>query len=157
MPRPKPFRPSRRWRSPLAMLALLLATGSLSAAAQEAAKAAPSTMVTVELNKLEPVDGACRVYLLLHNGTATSFEKLQIELVSFEPNGEIGQRIAVDLAPLQAGRTVVRLFDLPKVDCRQIAKLLLNDVIACSPPAAAGTSCLDELQPTSRAAPEFWK
>jgi hypothetical protein len=139
------------------LLAPLLMAGSTSVAAQQTDKTASARMVTVELNKLESVDGACRVYLLLHNGTETSFDKLQIELVSFEPNGEIGQRIAVDLAPLQAGRTVVRLFDLPKVDCQQIAKVLLNDVIACSPAPAAGTSCLDDLQPSSRAGPEFWK
>ncbi len=157
MPRPNAFRPSRRWQPSLALLALLLSGVSMPAAAQQTDKTASAGMVTVELNKLEPVDGACRVYLLLHNATETSFDKLQIELVSFEPNGEIGQRIAVDLAPLQAGRTVVRLFDLPKVDCRQIAKVLLNDVIACSPAPAGAPSCLDELQPSSRAGPEFWK
>ncbi|MBI1182369.1 MAG: hypothetical protein GC201_17645 [Alphaproteobacteria bacterium] len=157
MPRPNASRPSRRWQPSLALLALLLSGMSMPAAAQQTDKTASAGMVSVELNKLEPVDGACRVYLLLHNATETSFDKLQIELVSFEPNGEIGQRIAVDLAPLQAGRTVVRLFDLPKVDCRQIAKLLLNDVIACSPAPAGAASCLEELQPSSRAGPEFWK
>lgn len=157
MPRPNVSWPSRRWQAALVLLGLFLTAAGVSAEAQQADKSASTGMVSVELNKLEPVDGACRVYLLLHNATETSFDKLQIELVSFEPNGEIGQRIAVDLAPLQAGRTVVRLFDLPKVDCRQIAKVLLNDVIACSPAPAGAANCLDELQPSSRAGPEFWK
>ncbi len=157
MPRTNVSWPSRRWRPALVPLALLLAGASMPALAQQAGKPASAGMVTVEINKLESVDGACRVYLLLRNATETSFDKLQIELVSFEPSGEIGQRIAVDLAPLQAGRTVVRLFDLPKVDCRQIAKVLLNDVIACSPAPAGGASCLDDLQPSSRAGPELWK
>ena len=56
--------------------------------AQEAA--AP---ITIELNKLEPADRACRLFLLLQNQSDQTYDALTLELVSFDKEGLIGQRL----------------------------------------------------------------
>jgi hypothetical protein len=121
------------------------------------AEAAPAGELLVELNKLEPVEGACRIYLLLRNTTGRSFEGLQLELVSFDGDGIISQRVAVDLAPLPAEKTLVKLFDVPETPCDSVSRLLLNEVLDCRAEGTPIEGCLGLLEPTSRAEVEFWK
>lgn len=113
--------------------------------------------ITVELNKLEPADQACRLFLLLHNGSEQAYDALTLELVSFDRDGLIGQRLAVDLAPLRAQKTSVRLFDLPDTDCGQVSRVLLNDVSACSIGGVGVDGCLDRIQISSRGPVPFFK
>ena len=134
---------SRYAAAALAVAAAGAAAGPLRA--QEAA--AP---ITIELNKLEPADGACRLFLLLQNRSDQTYDALTLELVSFDKEGLIGQRLAVDLAPLRAQKTSVRLFDLPDTGCDSLGRVLLNDVSACSVAGAAVDACLDRLQVSSR-------
>lgn len=137
------MRLSRYAAAALAVAAAGAAAGPLRA--QEAA--AP---ITIELNKLEPADGACRLFLLLQNRSDQTYDALTLELVSFDKEGLIGQRLAVDLAPLRAQKTSVRLFDLPDTGCDSLGRVLLNDVSACSVAGAAVDACLDRLQVSSR-------
>lgn len=137
------MRLSRYAAAALAVAAAGVAAGPLRA--QEAA--AP---ITIELNKLEPADGACRLFLLLQNRSDQTYDALTLELVSFDKEGLIGQRLAVDLAPLRAQKTSVRLFDLPDTGCDSLGRMLLNDVSACSVAGAAVDACLDRLQVSSR-------
>lgn len=137
------MRLSRYAAAALAVAAAGAAAGPLRA--QEAA--AP---ITVELNKLEPADGACRLFLLLRNHSDQTYDALTLELVSFDKEGLIGQRLAVDLAPVRAQKTSVRLFDLPDTGCDALGRVLLNDVSACSVAGAAVDACLDRLQVSSR-------
>lgn len=123
------------------------AVGGLAGPLRAQEAAAP---ITVELNKLEPVDRACRLFLLLQNRSDQTYDALTLELVSFDKEGLIGQRLAVDLAPLRAQKTSVRLFDLPDTGCDAIGRVLLNDVSACSVAGAAVDTCLDRLQVSSR-------
>ena len=144
------MRLSRYAAAALAVAAAGVAAGPLRA--QEAA--AP---ITIELNKLEPADGACRLFLLLQNRSDQTYDALTLELVSFDKEGLIGQRLAVDLAPLRAQKTSVRLFDLPDTGCDAIGRVLLNDVSACSVAGAAVDACLDRLQVSSRGPVPFFK
>lgn len=121
-----------------------------------------SGKVTIELNKLEPVDQACRIYLLLRNDTDVDFTALQLELVSFGADGIINQRVAVDLAPLQPKKTLVKLFDVQNTNCDSVTRLLLNDTLRCeggrdgAAPAEI-KDCLPLLEPSSKGKVEFWK
>ncbi len=133
-----------------------LAAAALAGATSSMAQPAPAE-IDVELNKLEPVDNACRIYLVLQNHTADSYDKLALELVSFGPDGLVGQRLAIDVAPLRAGKTTVKLFDLPRTNCGQVARLLVNDVSTCSAQGAAIENCLDRLKVSTRAAAELFK
>lgn len=127
-----------------------LATGPLRA--QDA-----TPPITVELNKLEPADQACRLFLLLQNHSDQTYDALTLELVSFDKDGLIDQRLAVDLAPVRAQKTSVRLFDVPGSSCDGIGRVLLNEVSACSVGGAAVDACLDRLQVSSRGPVPFFK
>ncbi len=133
----------------------------MAAAAGPAWAAAP---IPMELNKLEPIAGApagCRAYLVAQNPDADPFEQLRLDLVLFGTDGVIERRIALDVAPLGAGKTTVRLFDLQGLPCSGIARILVNDVLACrgGKPAADldRDGCLDRLAVTTRTAVPFVK
>jgi hypothetical protein len=97
------------------VLALLVAAaasaaGSAPIAAQDS-KAGPRAE-TLELNKLESRDGACRAYLVLDNPTQAAFDSFKLDLVLFGTDGVILRRMAVETAPLRAEKKVVKLFDI---------------------------------------------
>ncbi len=68
--------------------------------------------VHLELNKAEQVQGSCRLYLLLDNKTERAYENLQLDLVSFDTDGIIAQRMLLETAPLPAGKMRLKVFDL---------------------------------------------
>lgn len=124
------------------------------AAAQQSAPAE----VAVELNKAEAVEGACRIYLLVQNHGEEAYDALTLELVSFGREGVVGQRLAVELAPVRARKTVVKLFDLPGGgECETTSRLLVNDVSACTVAGQAVPDCLERLRVSARAGIELFK
>lgn len=72
----------------------------------------------------------------------------------FGRDGVVARRLAVDVGPLPAGRTVVRLFDLAGQPCGGVGQVLLNDVLACGggadAAAAARAACADRAALASR-------
>ena len=105
----------------------------------------------IELNKLEPRSGACRAYLLFENGTDRTFSDFKLELMLFDHEGIIANRLAVNIAPLRVGKTNVKLFDIDGMECSNIARVLLNDVIACKDDNGERTDCDTLIEPASRA------
>ncbi|MEQ1578340.1 MAG: hypothetical protein ABL894_11880 [Hyphomicrobium sp.] len=105
--------------------------------------------LTIELNKLEPQDKNCRAYFVVGNDTTIEYETLRLDLVLFQPDGIIGRRLAVNLAPLKAAKKVVKQFDLEGLGCDQIGSLLINDVLECKVTGGAATDCLAGLAVTS--------
>jgi hypothetical protein len=141
-------------RSVRALAALALA-GLAGAAAPADAQEQARGRVTLELNKVEPVDGACRIYLLLRNQTGQAFEKLQLELVSFDGQGVISQRVAVELGPLRADRPLAKLFDVPDTPCDRVSQLLVNEAVQCVTPSGPVGDCLGMIATASRASVTF--
>ncbi len=129
-----------------------IAIALLTAAAQAA-----ETEVSVELNKLEPNGGACRAYLVLENGTARSFEALKLDLVMFDTEGIVAKRLAVQTAPLAAGKTSLKVFDMAGLPCERVGRLLLNNVMDCTDADGARDDCLDLLSASQRGAVPFIK
>jgi len=113
-----------------------------------------TTRLDVELNKLETVEEGCRAFFVVRNDGDAAFESLDLDLVTFRPDGVVGARFQVELAPLAAAKTVVKPFDFADVACADIDRVLLNGVVACAPPEPA--ACLSMIEPTSLAA-EFFK
>ena len=105
--------------------------------------------VRIELNKLEDVDGGCRVYLVLGNATTDRFSAFKIDLVLFDGEGVISRRLAVDVAPLRPGKTAVRLFDIEGVPCGETGRILVNDVIECREGGTERRNCIDLVTTTS--------
>lgn len=150
-------------RHPALILPLLLAcAAALPAAAQiEAAPAGEPVSVdrlTLQLNKLEPAENGCRASFVLRNPTEATYDSLKLDLVSFDPQGVIGQRLLVDLAPVPPNKTLVKEFDFEGNDCPGLARILINEVVACrtgtgevDPLACLGRLDLDALTA------ELWK
>lgn len=144
-------------RAPLVLLALML--GGLLVPAGEARAASP---LSFELNKLEPLGqggSGCRAYFVAHNPDPQSLEQLRVDLVVFGTDGIVARRLALDLGPLPAGKTAVRLFDLAGLACDGIGRVLVNDVLSCrtgEKDAAQAEqdreACLDRLSVASRVA-----
>jgi hypothetical protein len=138
----------------LAALALTLSTLVAATAARAEA------VLPLELNRLEPVAGAsegCRLWMVLANDApeAAAIASLRLDLVVFGAEGQIARRAAVELAPVGAGRTAVRLFDLAGLACDRIGRLLVNEVLACRIGGAEVTDCADRIRPASRAGIRF--
>ena len=106
--------------------------------------------VRVELNKLEPQDNACRVYLVFENQTAQSFSGLTLDLVMFDQEGIISKRLAVNAAPLPANKTSVKLFDIEEVACSDIGRILINDALDCHNTSGTVQDCVTLIKPSSR-------
>ncbi|MEM1344161.1 MAG: Tat pathway signal sequence domain protein [Pseudomonadota bacterium] len=134
-------------KSVVACIGLSLLVGS--ALAQETG--AQSTGISVELNKLETEDAACRPHLVLENQTEDDFEKLVLDLVMFDKDAIIARRLAVDIAPLRSGRLAVKVFSIPDLVCEDIGRMLVNGVLDCTASGAARSDCLDLLATRSRA------
>jgi len=140
------------------------ALASLSSGAAWAEEAAP---MHLELNKLEslPQNGGCRVYFVINNQAPETLSQFRLDMILFGNDGVILKRVALDLGPLPAKRTAVRLFDLQGTKCEDIGRMLVNDVLACQKAAQGGAqpteiahdACLDRLSLSSRAKAELSK
>lgn len=95
-----------------------------------AAKGSPADVV-LELNRIEPRDQACRLYLLLRNSRPEGFERLTLDLVFFDRKAIIDRRFSVEAGPLPGDKTSLKQLDVPELSCDALGSLLLNDVTAC--------------------------
>ena len=111
--------------------------------------------ISVELNKIESDGNACRTYLVLENGLEEDLESLRLDLVAFDGDGIIAQRLAVETAPLDAGATQVKVFSFDRLECKNFNRLLLNGVLACEPSDGSVEGCRDVVQPGSLAKVPF--
>lgn len=100
----------------------------------------------VELNAIESADQRCRVTFVIEN-KSTALDSLKLDLVFFRTDGSIERRLATELGPIRATKTMVRTF-APEGECKQIGAVLVNDVTGCAPDNP--TACLDGLALSSR-------
>ncbi|TYB84449.1 hypothetical protein FQ320_22050 [Oceaniovalibus sp. ACAM 378] len=88
--------------------------------------------LTVELNKVEPGDtGGCRAFFLFRNRTAQTLDGFEMSLAILNASGVIDQLLTIDAAPLPAGRTTLKLFEIPGASCDGISEILLHDIATC--------------------------
>ena len=138
----------------LATLATVMLLACDPAIAQQNAETSPS--FGVELNKLEQTGAACRSYMVLSNRTGVTLDQLSLDLVVFDTDGVIDRRLAVELGPVQAGRTRVKVFDMAGLDCGRVARVLLNDVLTCRPERVDdATTCDAALRLSARGDVDF--
>jgi hypothetical protein len=125
----------------------LLATSTMAEPATQAApnSSSQATQITLELNKLEAQDKSCRAYLVVGNDGQTAYQSFKLDLVMFQPDGIIGKRFALDLAPIRAGKKTVKLFDLDGVACDKVGSFLVNDIMECKADNATADDCLSRL------------
>jgi hypothetical protein len=131
------------------MTRLVLAALAMLAGAP-AARAAEG--LSLDLNKLEPQGGSCRVTLVVVNGRPAAVEALKADLVIFGSDGVVARRLAVDLGRIAAEKTVVRVFEIPALGCEAVGSVLLNDLPTCrfAGEATAPADCLSRTILTAR-------
>ncbi|MCG8357974.1 MAG: Tat pathway signal sequence domain protein [Kiloniellales bacterium] len=126
---------------------LWLLFGSAAAQAQSA--------ITLDLNKLEPRENACRAYFILENATESQFSGFTLDLYIFDSEGIIAKRLVVDTAPLIPAKTRIRPVDIREMACDQVSKIVVNDVIDCKDGSGERKDCVTQLGLTNRTAAEF--
>ncbi len=122
-----------------------------------AVRADDAPLLTLELNKLEPIAAAggagpgCRAYLVASDPEGgPKFDALRLDLVLFGTDGVISRRIALDVGPVSPGRVQVRPFELRDVPCDSLGQILVNDALICKVAGADQTDCLDRIKTATR-------
>ena len=137
----------RLFRS-VALAGVLLGLAPASAAEQAATPSAPGN-IAIELNKLEPQAGQCRAYFVVTNKNTANYQELKLDLVLFRPDGVIGRRFAVDLAPLKSDKRTVKLFELADTACDDVGSFLINEVMECRTDSGPADDCLNDISVSS--------
>ena len=128
------------WRACVALFVLLSIDVKTIAAAD------PS--IHIELNAAESMPQShCRLTFVVENSAPSAIDNFKLDLAVFDREGTIQRRMAVEMGPVRATKTIVRTFNV-ETDCGQIGSILLNDVTTCAPGEPA--SCLDRLTLSSR-------
>lgn len=127
--------------------------------AQEAQPAAPETdqkLLTIELNKVQQTQDACRLSFMAVNRMGAGLDKTALEIVVFDAEGIVSQTLLLDFGRLPEDKTKVVEFDLPR-QCEEISRVLVNDVSECAGPSQQDLAedCLNALRISNRAAIEF--
>ena len=133
-------------------LALAIAAGMFTALAQ-----AEEGLVEVELNKLEPQDEGCLAYLVFENDSGHRFETFRLDLVMFDTEGIIAQRMALEAGPLAADKTIVKMFDITGLACDELGRVLLNEVMDCESGSGSIADCTARTHVTARTEVPFIK
>lgn len=113
--------------------------------AQENAK-----QLAVQLNKLQSIDTACRMTLVMTNKTGVEVESASLELVLFDKDQAVTQLLTVNPGRLPNGKTRVKQFDIEGMACVGIGRVLLNDIKRCDGDGLSPPICLDAVRPSSR-------
>lgn len=137
----------------LTALMALAATGVTPKLADaQAPTEAQTGTLTVELNKLEPGEGAaCRAFFLFRNDLGRTLEAFEMSLAILDQQGIIDQLLTVDAAPVPLERTTLKLFEFPGIGCDAISEILLHDIAACRPQNGEDMDCFAVLDLTSKA------
>ncbi|MFP4569030.1 MAG: hypothetical protein ACOCXK_01940 [Rhodosalinus sp.] len=132
-----------------AIVATALAVGAPGAQAQE-------RPLTVELNKFEAgEEGGCRAFFLFRNGGERTFDGFEMSLAILDGGGVIDRLLTIDAAPLPAGRTTLKLFEIPDIACDSISEVLLHDMTACNAQNEGPADCFGLMELVSRTSARF--
>lgn len=111
--------------------------------------------LSIELNRLDPVTGACRASFVIANKLGTGLGALGFEIVLFGKDERLLQLISFPAGALPKGKTVVRRFDIAGVPCDTIGRALLNAIPQCDGEGLDPATCLRRVRTTSRAGIEL--
>lgn len=125
--------------------AALVAALPLGAAAQDA----PATLI-VELNRIVPLDGACRLTFMAQNNMDADIEQIVFETVLFTAEGGVDRLTLFDMGALPTARPRVREFDMPGLSCAALGRVLFNGVDTCTGNGLDPAVCEGALSPVSR-------
>lgn len=132
----------------LALAALLAAAVPAVGYAQSTEDASPQ--LSLELNSVQDVGGACRLSFLAQNRTGVEIDEAVFETVIFDTSGGVVSLSLFDFRKLPADRPRVRQFDLPDTACDTVGQALINGANTCVVAGADSDVCDSALSLNSR-------
>jgi len=115
----------------------------------------PAPHLSLELNAMQQLEGACRIVFLADNRLGTDLEALSYETVLIDTDGVVDRLTLFDFQSLPEGRMRVRQFDLENAQCGRIGRVLINGAAACKGEGLAGDECIDKLTVSSKTGTEI--
>jgi hypothetical protein len=106
--------------------------------------------LTIELNKMEDTDQGCLSSFLFDNRTGHQLNRLQVDLVFFDPEGIAAKQMLLDMAPLYADKKMLASFLVDDTACDKIGSILVNSVPRCENGSGHEVGCIDMLEVSSR-------
>jgi len=111
----------------------------LSAFGQEADA---SPRLHLELNRVDAMEGACRLTFMAENTLGSDLDALSLETVLIDRDGQVNRLTLFDFGALPDGIPRVRQFDIPGLGCDALGRVLINGVSQCGP----AEGCADSLE-----------
>ncbi len=111
---------------------------------------ADTARISLELNQLQTINDRCRMTLLSSNHLESDLERLTIELVLLNPEGQVLRFMRIALPTLRAERSRAQIFEAKDITCDRIATMLLNNIVECHIQDVEGQTCADIVSPSSR-------
>ncbi|WP_372614617.1 hypothetical protein [Aquicoccus sp.] len=106
--------------------------------------------VRIELNSLDPVEGACRISFVIQNGHAHDIDNAVFEAVLFDAEGRVERLTLFDFGALPAARPRVRQFVVPGLACDGLGRVLINGSETCAGDGLPPGACMEGLELESR-------
>lgn len=105
-----------------------------------------SARLGLELNRVDPLEGACRLTFMAENALGRDVEALSLETVLIDTEGRVERLTLFEFGVLPDGVPRVRQFDIPGLSCAALGRVLINGVAECS----AGAACAEGLELSTR-------
>lgn len=109
----------------------LVVSSCLVAAAPALAESAASPRLSLELNRVDALDGACRLTFMAENGLGADLAALALETVLIATDGQVERLTLFEFGALPDGVPRVRQFDVPGLSCEGLGRVLINGVAQC--------------------------
>lgn len=111
---------------------------------------AGDTSLSLELNGLSSTDKGCLFTFVVSNAHVSEFDNVGYEVAIFNKKGLVDRLTVFDFRSLPAGKTKVRQFDLPRLACADVGRMLINGASACTISGTASDLCESSYAATSR-------
>lgn len=142
--------PSRKHRQVFVLFQVLSLAAAVILGWDDLAAQAEEQGLSIELNKVEDIDGNCVASFVVENGLGQELDRFNLDLFIFDDKGVITRQVLLDLAPLRKDKTSVARFVLTNGACADTAKVLVNDIPACRASDGQNLDCLKNLAVFSR-------
>ena len=106
--------------------------------------------VNIEINKTEQKEKSCRVYLVVKNDSDLSFQNFKMDMVLFNQDDIIIKNMALNIAPLQSEKKIVKAFDLKNIKCETVGSILVNNIMQCDAKEKSKPDCISMIQLSSK-------
>ena len=106
--------------------------------------------IDIELNKTEQQNKSCRVYLVIKNDSNFYFSAFKLDAILFNKDDIINKNVAINIAPLQQNKKIVKAFDVKNVQCKNMGSILVNKIMQCETDTDTNPDCMSLLELSSK-------